>query len=68
MKRHYGMTKAARQAEWLAQFNDLLTARKPALSGRIEWPSALYYFHAGVTPADAVESYCIARNIDGGDA
>ena len=64
MKRHFGMTKAARQAEWLAQFSDLLTARKPELSGRIEWPSALYYFHAGATPADAVESYCIARNIE----
>ncbi|MEN9814012.1 MAG: hypothetical protein RL479_2698 [Verrucomicrobiota bacterium] len=63
MKRHYAQTKAQRQAEWLAQFNDLLTARVPALSGRIEWPAALHYFHAGVTPADAVDQYCVARNI-----
>ena len=64
MKRHYGMTKAQRQAEWLAQFSDLLTARKPALSGRIEWPAALHYFHSGMTPQDAVDQYCIARNIE----
>lgn len=64
MKKHFGMTKAQRQAEWLAQFNDLLTARKPELSGRIEWPAALYYFHANKSPQEAVNEYCIARNIE----
>lgn len=64
MSRHFAMTKAARQAEWLAQFSDLLTTRKPDLSGRIEWPSALHYFHSGKTPQDAVDQYCIARNIE----
>lgn len=63
MKRHYGQTKAQRQAEWLAQFSDALTARVPALSGRIEWPAALHYYHSGTPVADAVDQYCIARNI-----
>lgn len=63
MKRHYGQTKAARQAEWLAQFSDALTARVPALAGRIEWPAALHYYHSGATVADAVDQYCLARNI-----
>ena len=64
MRRHT-QTKAQRQAEWLAQFNDTLTARIPALSGRVEWPAALHYFHSGITPTDAVDQYCIARNITG---
>lgn len=63
MKRHYALTKAQRQAEWLAQFNDTLTARIPALSGRVEWPAALHYFYSGITPTDAVDQYCIARSI-----
>ena len=63
MKRHYALTKAQRQAEWLAQFNDILTTRLPALSGRIEWPAALYYFHSGITPSEAADQYCIARNV-----
>ena len=58
------MTKAQRQAEWLAAFSDLLTARRPALSGRIEWPAALHYYYSGMTPEDAVDSYCLARNIE----
>ena len=63
MKRHYGQTKAARQAEWLATFNDLVVTRVPELSGRIEWPAALHYFHAGLSPQLAADSYCLARNI-----
>jgi hypothetical protein len=64
MKRHYAQTKAQRQAEWLAAFNDIIVTRNPALSGRIEWASALYYFHSGMTPNDAADSYCVARNIE----
>ena len=55
MKRHYGQTKAQRQAEWLAQFSDALLARIPGLSGRIEWPAALHYYFYGTDVADAVE-------------
>lgn len=64
MKRHYGQTKAERQAEWLAQFSDALLTRAPALSGRIEWPAALHYYFSGTPVADAVDQYIIARNIE----
>lgn len=64
MKRHYGLTKAQRQAEWLSQFSDALLTRAPALSGRIEWPSALHYYFSGVSVPDAVDQYCTARNIE----
>lgn len=64
MKRHYGQTKAARQAEWLARFSDIITTRVPGLSGRIEWPSAIHLYNSGMTPADAADQYCIARNIE----
>ena len=63
MRRHYAQTKAARQADWLARFSDALLTREPALSGRIDWNAALHYFFSGATPADAVDQYCIARNI-----
>jgi len=68
MKRHYAQTKAQRQAEWLAAFNDIVITRRPALSGRIEWPAALHYFYSGLTPQDAADSYCIARNIGEGSS
>ncbi|NBT32384.1 MAG: hypothetical protein EBT13_10940 [Rhodobacteraceae bacterium] len=63
MKRHYGETKAARQADYCARFSDLLLTRAPQLSGRIEWPAVLHYFHSGAPVADAVDQYCMARNI-----
>jgi hypothetical protein len=64
MKRHFGQTKAARQAEWLAQFNDAVTTANPALSGRIEWASALHYYHSGAPVNEAVDQYLLARNIE----
>ena len=64
MKRHYAQTKAQRQAEWLARFSDALLARRPELSGRIEWPAALHYYFSGIDVTDAVDQYCIARNIE----
>ena len=63
MKRHYGQTKAARQAEWLAQFSDAVTSRAPQLSGRIDWPAALHYYHAGTPVQNAADQYLIARNV-----
>ena len=58
MKRHYAQTKAQRQAEWLARFSDALLARRP------EWPAALHYYFSGTDVTDAVDQYCIARNIE----
>ena len=64
MKRHYGQTKAARQADWLARFNDIVTGRAPTLSGRIDWPTAIHQYNSGRTPEQAADEYCIARNIE----
>ncbi len=63
MKRHYGQTKAQRQADWLAQFADMLVGRFPRLSGRIDWDAAKHYYFSGVSVADAVDQYIIARDI-----
>ena len=64
--RHFAMTKAQRQAEWLAQFSDALTARAPQLAGRIEWPAALHYYFSGTAVPAAVDQYLIARNVPEG--
>lgn len=62
-RRHYGQTKAQRQADWLAQFTDALLTRHPRLAGRIDWDAARYYFLYGTPVAEAVDQYCLARNI-----
>jgi hypothetical protein len=56
-KRHYGETKAQRQAAWLADFNDAVITQMPSLSGRIEWPSALHFYYNGVSAQDAAARY-----------
>ena len=62
--RHLAMTKAQRQAEWLAQFTDALLTRAPQLSGQIEWPAALHYYFSGTQIVDAVDQYLVARNVE----
>lgn len=57
MKRHYGETKAQRQANWLAAFADAVLSIDEKHSGRIEWPSALHFFHQGMAPGDAAKLY-----------
>lgn len=56
-------TKADRKAAWMRQFHDALIARHPKLSGRVDWDAATYYYLHGVDALDAVERYCVARNI-----
>jgi len=63
MKRHYGQTKAQRQADWLTAFADALIGRFPRLSGRIDWDAAKHYYFAGTDVNTAVDQYIIARNI-----
>lgn len=63
MKRHYAQKKTQRQAEYLATFAEMLLARFPRLSGRIEWPAVQHYYHYGTPVTDAVDQYIIARNI-----
>ena len=62
-KTYYGQTKAQKQAAWLAQFTDALLTRHPRLAGRIDWDAAHHYYHGGMPVADAVDQYCLARNI-----
>jgi hypothetical protein len=57
-------TKAQRQADWLAQFTDMLLTRVPRLAGRIDWDAANFYYLYGTPVADAVDQYIIARNIE----
>jgi hypothetical protein len=56
-------TKAEQRAHWMGQFADRLVGAHPALSGRIDWDAATYYFLYGKTVDDAVSEYCIARGI-----
>lgn len=56
-------TKAHRQAEYMATFAEMLLARVPRLSGRIEWPAVQHYYFSGMPVTDAVDQYIIARNI-----
>lgn len=55
---------AERQAKYCAEFSDALLARAPQLSGRIDWPAVLHYYYSSTGVLDAVDKYCIARNIE----
>lgn len=62
-RRHYGETKAQRQADWLARFADALLTKYPQLSGRVDWDAAKHYYFGGATVTQAVEQYALARNL-----
>ena len=55
-------TKAQRQAHYLAEFVEAVTALDPSQSGRIDWPTALHYFFTGVPVADAAARYLDNRS------
>lgn len=57
MKTHYAETKAQRQANWLSQFSDAVVTLDQRHAGKIEWPSALHFYHQGFTPQDAAQTY-----------
>ena len=65
-RRHFGQTKAQRQADWLARFSDIVTTADARHAGRIEWPAALHFYFSGLTPADAAARY-IANQPKGAD-
>ena len=65
-RRHFGQTKAQRQADWLARFSDAVITADARHAGRIEWPTALHLFHQGLTPTDAASRY-IANRPEGPD-
>lgn len=60
-------TKAQRQARYLAEFVDAVTALDPSQSGRIDWPTALHYYFTGAPVADAAARY-LDNRAEGGAA
>ena len=57
MKRHFALTKAQQQADWLARFSDALITLEPSRAGRIDWDSAKHFFFNGMSVFDAVNQY-----------
>jgi hypothetical protein len=61
MRKHYGETKAQRQAAWMAAFADLVATAAPSLAGRIDWPTAHHFYFSGMTPEAAARQYLEGR-------
>ena len=53
MKQNYAEPKHQREAAWKADFSDAVVTAEPRHAGRIEWPSATYFYLQGMTPTDA---------------
>lgn len=56
-KTYFGQTKAQREADWKAQFSDLVVTLDAKHAGKIEWASATHFYHQGMTPREAAEIY-----------
>ena len=57
MKRHYGQTKAQRQADWMARFSDAVITLEPRHAGKIDWNSAQHFYFSGLDAAEAAQKY-----------
>jgi hypothetical protein len=55
------LTKSQQQAEWLAKFSDRVITLDPRHAGRIDWPTARYFYHQGRDAIEAAEDYVIKR-------
>ncbi len=64
MRRHYGETKAQKQARWNADFADALTALDARYAGRIAWSEVAHFWYTGVAPADAARRYAGSHPIE----
>lgn len=64
MKRHFGITKAQRQAQWLADFSDAVVTADSRHAGRIEWDAALHFYFSGMSVADASMQYVSNRALN----
>ena len=60
-RRHFGQTKAQRQADWLAAFSDAVITADARHAGRIDWPTAKHFYFEGLAPADAAARYVANR-------
>ena len=55
------ITKAQRQAAYLAEFSAAVVAAAPQHAGRIDWDTALHFYFTGVPVADAAAQYIANR-------
>ena len=55
--RNYAETKHQREAAWKAAFSDAVVTAESRHAGRIEWPSATYFYNQGMTPTEAAALY-----------
>lgn len=60
-RRHFGQTKAQRQADWLAAFSDAVITADARHAGRIDWPTAKHFYFEGLAPTDAAARYVANR-------
>ena len=49
--------KAKTKAEWMGNFEDHVCALDPRHTGKIEWPSAEFFYGRGDSAFDAAEKY-----------
>ena len=61
VKKHFGQTKAQRQAEWLATFSDAVITADARHAGQIDWPTAHHFYFSGLAPAEAAARYIANR-------
>jgi len=54
-------SRAQRKIEWLVAFDELVHAKAPEHSGRIEWADATHLYNSGYSPAEAADRYIAAR-------
>ena len=62
MKRHFALTKAQRQADWLARFSDAVVTLDPRHAGRIDWDTAKHLYFTGMSVPDAAAQYVRNRS------
>lgn len=55
MNRQHKMSKADQRAQWMAEYERLVVAAKPELTGRIDWDTATYLYLSGVSVTAAAQ-------------
>lgn len=50
-------SKAAKRAQWMAEYEQELIKLHPELRGKVDWDTATFYFFKGFTPKRAAEDF-----------
>ena len=53
------ISRETKRAMWMAEFENAIVNRYPALSGRVRWPGATHLFNTGMTSKDAADRYLL---------